>query len=199
MTDDANDDIGGSGYSLEQLGDYLDGGRTPAIEAIEGNAECQAVLASLERFGSLSRELVSRDAAEHTEIDETWFSSLMSSITREVKAGRDIPLASADPLTTLSITEGAIRGLVRAAGDSIAGVIVGRCALTDRAPEDNSKGGVAVDVSISVLLGTPVRGAAEAVRQAVYGALLKHTELLIDSVNVTVSDVHVIPTEGDAR
>jgi len=194
MTDTANDNIGGSGYSLEQLSDYLDRGRTPAIEEIDANAECQAVLASLERFGSLSRELVSRDAADHAEIDETWFSSLLTTITREVKAGRDIPLASADPLTTLTITEGAIRGLVRAAGDSIDGVIVGRCSLTD-----THAGGVAVDVSISILLGTPVRGAAESVRQSVYGALLKHTELLIESVNVTVSDVHVIQTDGDAQ
>jgi len=199
MTDVANDDIGGSGYSLEQLSDYLDRGRTPAIEEIDGNAECQAILGSLERYGSLSRDLVSRDAAEHPEIDENWFSSLLSTITREVKAGRDIPLASADPRTSISITEGAIRGLVRAAGDSIDGVIVGRCTLTDAALGENTPSAITVDVSISVLLGSSVRAAAEAVRQSVYGALLKHTELQIDSVNVTVSDVHVIPIDGDAR
>ncbi|TBN58195.1 Asp23/Gls24 family envelope stress response protein [Glaciihabitans arcticus] len=186
MTDDG---IGGSGYTLEQLSEYLDSGRTPAIEAIDDNAECQAVLTSLERYGSLSRELVSRDAAEAPALDESWFSGLFASITREVKAGRDIPLASTDPLTRLTITEGAIRGLVRSAGDSVDGVLVGRCSLEGETD-------VTVAVSISVLLGTPVRAAAESVRQAVYTALLKHTELSIAAVDVTVEDVHVIATEG---
>jgi len=190
-TDTTNDDdIGGSGYTLEQLSDYLDSGRTPAIEAIDDNAECQAVLASLERYGSLSRELVSRDATDNPALDEGWLSGLFASITREVKAGRDIPLTSSDPLTRLTITEGAIRGLIRSAGDSVNGVLVGRCSITG---DDD----VTVAVSISVLLGTPVHLAAEAVRQAVYTALLKHTELTVSSVDVTVDDVHVIANGGD--
>ena len=183
--------IGDSGYTLEQLSDYLDRGRQPAIDAIDRDAECQAVLASLERYGSLSRELVSRDATEHPTLDESWLSGLFASITREVKAGRDIPLASIDPLTRLTITEGAIRGLVRAAGDSVAGVLVGKCSLDG---DDE----IAVTVTISVLLGTPVHVAAEAVRQSVYTALLKHTELSIASVDVLVEDVHVIAPQGDA-
>ena len=191
MTDPSANGIGGSGYTLEQLGEYLDAGRQPAIPAIDDNAECQAVLASLERVGSLSRELVTRDAAESPALDESWFGSLLGAITREVKAGRDIPLASSDPRTHLSITEGAIREVVRAAGDSVDGVLVGRCALHE---ED---GAVRVELAISVLLGTPVRPAAEAVRQAVYSELLKHTELAIDAVDVTVLDVHIVAWEGE--
>jgi len=199
MTDaPTGDGIGGSGYTLEQLSEYLDRGRTPAIEAIESNVECQALLASLERYGSLSRDLVSRDAAEHPTIDESWLSSLLTSITREAKAGRDIPLANGDPLTKLAITEGAVRGLVRTAGDSIDGVIVGRCSLTE-VVEGDPAAGVTVAVSVSVALGTPVHGAAEAVRQAVYTALLKHTELLVVTVDVTVADLHVVAAEGDAE
>lgn len=184
------DDIGDSGYTLEQLSDYLDRGRTPANPAIDDNAECQAVLASLERVGALSRDLVTRDAELDPTLDESWLSSLFSAITREVKAGRDIPLTSPDPQTRLSITEGAIRELVRAAGDSVDGVIVGRCSLVD------SDGGVRVELSVSVLLGTPVREAAELVRQRVFSELLKHTELTVESVDVTVADVHVIPENG---
>lgn len=183
------DGIGGTTYTLEDLGDYLDSGRHPVNPIIEEDAECQAVLASLERVGSLSRELVARDAGENPVLDENWFGSLFAAITLEAKAGKDIPLSSSDPHTHLSITEGAVRELVRAAGDSIDGVLVGKVGLSDGA----------VDISISVLLGTPVTGAAEAVRQAVYSDLLKHTELVIDAVNVTVEDVHVIATspEGD--
>jgi len=180
--------IGDSGFTIEQLGDYLDAGRSPAIPAIDTNAECQAVLASLERYGSLSRDLVARDALE-APVDESWFGSLLTEITREVKAGRDLPLASVDPRTRLSITEGAVREFVRAAGDAVDGVLVGRCTLT------STEVGVSVAVTISVQLGTPVRAAAETVRQAVYTELLKHTELLVDSVDVTVADVHVVTPE----
>ena len=181
------EEIGESGYTLEQLGEYLDSGRTPAIPAIDDNAECQAALAALERAGSLSRDLVARDESA---LDETWFGSLLTQITREVKAGRDIPLASADPRTHLSITEGAIREFVRAAGDAVDGVLVGHCALTD------TEDGLRVDLSISVQLGAPVTAAAEAVRQAVYTELLKHTELPVAAVDVTVVDVHVV-AEGN--
>lgn len=164
---------------------YLDAGRQPAIAAIDDDAECQAVLASLERVGTLSRELVARDSERDSGIDETWFAGLLGAITREVKAGRDVPLASSDPRTRLSITEGAIRELVRRAGDSVDGVIVGKCALVD------DDAAVRVEVSISVLLGSPVRDAAEAVRQRVFSELLKHTELDVASVDVTVADIHI--------
>jgi hypothetical protein len=183
------DGIGGTTYTLEDLSDYLDSGREPVNPAIEASAECQAVLASLERVGSLSRDLVARDADENPALDENWFGSLFAAITLEVKAGKDIPLSSSDPHTHLSITEGAIRELVRVAGDSVDGVMVGKVGLSD----------AEVDISISVLLGIPVTAAAEAVRQAVYSDLLKHTELRVQAVNVTVEDVHVIAAapEGD--
>ncbi len=172
--------IGSSGYTLEQLSDYLDRGREPAIPAIDEDAECQAVLASLERVGSLSRELVRRDEKP---LDESFLSGLFGSITRELRAGRDIPLVSSDPATSLAITEGAIRELVRAAGDSVPGVLVGKCSI-DLGDE------LVVHLTISVLLGLPVHSAAEAVRQRVYTELLRHTQLAIGPVDVTVVDVH---------
>jgi hypothetical protein len=187
-------DIGGSGYTLEQLSAYLDAGRTPAIAAIDDNAECQATLASLERLGSLSRDLVARDADTAPAVDESWLGGLFAAISREVKAGRDLPLASTDPRTRLSITEGAVRELVRAAGDSVDGVIVGHCSLVS---DDDDDDDVTVELSISVLLGTPVRDAAESVRQRVFSELLKHTELRVTSVDVTVADVHIVSDRKD--
>ena len=191
-----DDGIGGSGYSLDELSDYLDRGRLPAIAAIDDNAECQSVLSSLERVSALSRDLIAQDAEDNPTVDESWLGALFASISQEAKAGRDIPLASPDPRTRLSITEGAVRELVRAAGDSVDGVLVGRCQLDGDV--DSIGDSIRVSISISVLLGTPVHEAAEAVRQRVYSELLTHTELTVEAVDVTVADVHVMLPGGDA-
>ena len=192
----ADSGIGGSGYSLDDLSDYLDRGRQPAIPAIDDNAECRSVLSSLERVSALSRDLVAKDAEANPTLDESWLGTLFASISQEAKAGRDIPLGSPDPKTRLSITEGAVRELVRAAGDSIAGVLVGRCQLHGDVELPGT--GIRVEITISVLLGSPVHEAAESVRQRVYSELLAHTELSIEAVDVTVADVHVI-LSGDTE
>jgi len=183
--------IGDSGYTLEDLSDYSDRGREPAIPAIDDNAECQSVLASIERVGALSRDLVAKEATDHPALDESWFGSLFAAISSEAKAGRDIPLSSPDPRTRLSITEGAVRELVRAAGDGVDGALVGRCQL--HGDLDGAGSGIRVELSISVLLGAPVHEVAALVRQRVYSELLAHTELAVEAVDVTVADVHVIP------
>lgn len=187
--------IGGTGFELDDLSDYLDRGRAPSIPAIDNSAECRSVLSSLERVSTLSRELVARDAESHSFIDDGWLGSLLTSISTEAKAGRDIPLASPDARTRLVITEGAVRELVRAAGDSIPGALVGRCQLDgDPAAAGAS---VRVAITISVMLGMQVAMVAEAVRQRVYSQLLSHTELRIDAVDVTVVDVHVVVNENE--
>ncbi|CAN5468525.1 hypothetical protein BH10ACT4_BH10ACT4_11810 [soil metagenome] len=193
----SGDDVGGSGFSLDDLSDYLDRGREPAILAIDGNAECQAMLATLERVGALSRDIVVQDARDNPEIEESWLQGLLTSISREVRAGRDIPLSSSEPNTRLTITEGAVHELVRAAGDTVEGVLVGRCTLDGDLSDPNAA--VRVSLTISVVLSAPIVGLAAAVRERVYSELLKHTELTIESVDVTVTDAHslVRPIEED--
>ena len=72
-----DDDIGGSGYSLEQLSDYLDRGRTPAIAEIDENPACQAMLDSLGTLKPLDQiKLVKYDiknaAAKRQEYIDQW-------------------------------------------------------------------------------------------------------------------------------
>jgi hypothetical protein len=189
---DAPDDVGGSGYTLDDLSAYLDRGREPAIAAIDTNAECRAVLDSMERVGALSRELLASDVRANPTVDENWLGSLLSSISRELRAGRDIPLSATDPTTSLSITEGAVRELVRAAGDSVDGVLVGSCTLIGT-PDGSEP--IQVALTISVVLARSLPELAEQVRQRVYSELLKHTELQIEAVNVTIGDVHIVTTE----
>jgi len=184
--------IGGSGYTLDDLSAYLDRGRLPAIAAIDTNAECRAVLDSMERVGALSRELLASDVRENPSVDENWLGSLLTSISRELRAGRDIPLSSTDPTTSLSITEGAVRELVRSAGDSVDGVLVGSCTLIGT-PDGTEP--IQVSLTISVVLARPLQELADEVRKRVYSELLKHTELDIEAVNVTIGDVHIMTSE----
>jgi hypothetical protein len=198
MTDHPPDaGIGGSGYTIDDLSDYLDRGRSPAIEAIDTNAECQAMLASLARVSGLSMVLLEDDASKGPPLDEAWLSSLLGTIGRELRAGRDIPISGEDDATQLSVSEGAIRELVRAAGDSVDGVLVGRCELIGDIGEATAE--IVVHVTISVVLSAPVLELAQHVRERVHTELLRHTRLHVTAIDITVTDVHDLVTsaEGD--
>ncbi|MGO8608821.1 hypothetical protein ACC848_38270, partial [Rhizobium johnstonii] len=104
------------GYSLEELAAYHDRGRIPAIPAIEGDPQFRAVLDSMDRLGALSRDLLERESA--VELEESWFQTILGEVARESRAGRDLPMAAGEDVL-LVMTEGAVRGLVRDAGDSV--------------------------------------------------------------------------------
>lgn len=184
MSEDV-DDVGGSGYSLEDLSAYLDRGRTPRIPAIERNAECQALLASMERMGRLSRELVDEQAAEP--LAESWYDEIMREVMREFRAGRDIPLARTADGTELVVTEGALYELIRTVGDDVSGVLVGRVRIDQSEPT----GPLDVRVSVSVLFGYPMKETVDRMRDGIRMAIERHGELRVGRVDVTVGDVHV--------
>lgn len=182
------DGIGDSGYDLEQLAAYHDRGRVPAIAEIDGDAQCRAVLASMDRLGALSRTLVDNDAA--VEIDESWFQGILGQVARESRAGRDLSMSD-DEDTVLVMTEGAVRGLVRDAGDTIDGVLVERvdARIDETAPfADRS---VDVALTISVLHGLTLPTVAEAVRTEVRRALLEHATWSVGAVDVTVDSLRM--------
>lgn len=184
------DDIGGSGYSLDDLSAYLDRGRQPAIAAIDGNAECQAVLDSLERLGALSRELVDEDAGEHP-APSGWLDRVMTVVAGELKAGKDIPFPPLDERAGVSITEGAVRELIRAAGDAVPGALVGRVRLEgDVASTGTEDAPLTVAVTLSVLADRPITRVADDVREAVASALTLRTPVRVERIDITVDDVH---------
>ena len=165
----------------------------PAIAANDTDAEAQAVLASLERFGVLSRELVGRESEP---VPEGWFDKVMRDVTRELRAGRDIPLSAPDERVEMVITEGAIRELVREAGDAVPGVLVGRTTVSGDI--EQLGGAVSVRVTISVLFGRRLAEASAAVRHAVSTALGAHTTLRVTQVDVVVDNVHTAEkSEGE--
>ena len=184
MSEDV-DDVGGSGYSLEDLSAYLDRGRTPRIPAIERNAECQALLASMERMGRLSPEIIDEQSAEP--LAESWYDEIMREVMREFRAGRDIPLARTADGTELVVTEGALYELIRTVGDGIKGVLVGRVRIDQ--PEPDAP--LDVRVTVSVLFGYPMKETVDRMREGVRAAIERHGDLRVGRVDVTVGDVHV--------
>jgi len=186
-----SENIGGSGYSLEDLSAYLDRGRVPLIPAIERNAECQAILASMERMGRLSRAIVEEQAAEP--LADSWYDVVMREVLREFRAGRDIPLTRGDDGTELVVTEGALYELIRAVGDGIDGLFVGRVRIhqTDpHAPLD-------VRVTVSVQFGHAMTATVDRMRDGIRSAIERHGDLRVGRVDVTVGDVHLDEGEDE--
>ncbi|MDQ1124620.1 Asp23/Gls24 family envelope stress response protein [Microbacterium trichothecenolyticum] len=180
-----NDDIGGSGYSLEDLSAYLDRARVPRIAAIERNAQCQAVLASMERMGQLSREIVEEQAVRP--LAESWYDDIMREVMREFRAGRDIPLARTDDGTELVVTEGALYELIRSVGDGVEGLLVGRVRLDQ--PQTDAP--LDVRVTVSVRFGRAMTDAVDEMRDGIRTAIERHGDLRVGRVDVTVGDVHI--------
>jgi hypothetical protein len=173
------------GVSTERLTDYLDSGREPYDPLIEDDPASLAQLVALQRLRALSADLVESDAAAAPAPDPSWIAGVMDRVRTESRTGRDIPLTSPDARSTLHITEGAVRSLVREAGDSVPGVVVVSCGLAgDGAP-------IRVDVALSVVYGADLRRVADLAREAVAEALSRHTELVVEALDVTVRDVHL--------
>lgn len=195
MTDEhpTDRDADVDGVTTERLSDYLDSGREPYDPEIEESAENLAQLEALARLRRLSGQMMANDASDVGVADATWISNVMSRVRLESRSGRDIPLSSADLRTTLHITEGAVRGLIREAGDGVPGVLVLSCSLDgDLALPDAP---VSVEVQISVLFGAAAAELADDVRRAVSRHLLTQTELVVERVDVLVGDIHLLEAE----
>jgi len=180
--------------SMERLSDYLDAGREPYDPEIESDPSALAQLAALARLRSMTAGLVAEDAAAEPAPDPSWIAGVMSRVRLESRTGREIPLSSPDPRSTLHVTEGAVRSLIREAGDSVPGAVVISCGIVGDV--DRPDAVVGVEVAISALFGTTVPDVADAVREAVAAHLAAQTELVVEAVDVTVRDVHLLDTDG---
>jgi uncharacterized alkaline shock family protein YloU len=187
------------GHTIDELNDYLDRGRTPLDPSIEESAGCRIALGSLERLREISRSLVEVDAVAESPRDDDWLGGLLESIGREARAGREIPLHSSSPLATLSVTEGAVRGLIRAAGDGAGGLIIGRCRLEGDVTVPGEP--ITILVDVSVFWGERISPTVERARAAIYSELLKHTELNVVSIDFTVHDIQFahVPNEREGE
>ncbi|WP_198668742.1 Asp23/Gls24 family envelope stress response protein [Homoserinimonas sp. OAct 916] len=185
------------GHTLDELSDYLDAGRAPADASIDSSPSCQIALTSLERLYRLSDTLLEAQASTEPDLDESWVAGILHNISRDSRAGRTIPVTHPDPAAELAITEGTVRGLVRAAGDMVEGLLVGRCRLDGDVTTPGAPITISVDASIG--WGTSIPDAADRLREAIYGILIRHTDLTIAGVDITVDDVHNPAAKGSSR
>jgi hypothetical protein len=184
------------GVSPERLVDYLDAGRQPYDPEIEESPEARAQLAALERLRAMGARLLESDAEASPAPDPSWISGVMDRVRLESRAGRQIPLASIDDRSTLHITEGAVRALIREAGDGVDGAMVISCTIHGDVSVPGAL--VRVEVVVSGLFGEPLPALAEAVQAAVSSSLSRQTELTLESVDVVVDDVHLRSDGGAA-
>lgn len=194
--DDDGDAADDGAVSPERLVDYLDAGRQPYDPEIEESPEATAQLAALERLRSMGARLFEADAAATPAPDPSWIAGVMDRVRLESRAGRQIPLSSIDDRSTLHITEGAVRALIREAGDGVEGAMVISCTIRGDVSVPGAL--VRVEVVVSGLFGRSLPTLADAVREAVSSRLSRQTELTIEGVDVTVDDVHLHGEGGAA-
>lgn len=188
-----------NGHTIEELDEYLDRGQFPPDSSIDDSPNCQIAIAGLLRLRRMAATLLDEEAAREAARDDGWIHTILGNIRAEARTGRSIPVQHDAPTAHLSLSEGAVRGIVRAAGDDIDGILIGRCLLDGDVTIPGAP--VSVQVNASVVWGESIPELAPRVRQAIYAALALHTELNIVAVDVTITDVHVparvAPSEGE--
>lgn len=188
MTAHDHDDALDCGTTIDELSDYLDRDRTPADAHIESCPDCLNALEALERVGRLSRDLIDADAAELPAPPESWFERIFTSIQEELRAGRSLPISHPDPRVQITVTEGAVRALLRDSGDAIDGVFISRTEIVGDAETLGAP--VEINLTASVRFGTSIRQLTDELRDVAYAALAKHTDLNVSAVNISVEDIH---------
>jgi len=189
MLDDLNaEDL--DGHTIEELSDYLDAGREPRDESIENSPGALIALDSLARLRRESWTMLEVEALADTDRDQNWMNNVLANISRESRAGRDIPISHPDPATRLRITEGSVRGLIRTAGDGTGGAIIGKAELEGDVTIPGEL--ITVNVTASVAFGRNLSALAQLIREKILSDLRIHTELNIGAVNVAIKDIHTL-------
>ncbi|WP_144714885.1 hypothetical protein [Curtobacterium pusillum] len=175
------------GHTIDELADYLDAGMQPADPGIDDSAACQNALAAIVRLRQSSLGSLEAAAEQEAPADESWISGVLANISLEARAGRDVPLRPEAPTERPVMTEGAIRSLVRSAGDAVPDALIARCTLEGDVTELGAP--IRVVVEIAVRAGAPIQAAAAEVRETVAEVLATQTDLVVEAVDVVVRDL----------
>ena len=186
------------GHTIEQLSDYLDSGRAPSDPSIDESAGCQIALDALERLRALTPDLIAADTAAEPEADETWVQNILAGIAVDARAGRRIPVVIDPPDVDAGITEGALRGVIRAAENTVPGLLVGSCRFDGDVTVPGEA--VLIRVEVSVPYGLPIPDLVDRLRAEIGARLTAHTTLNVTGIDITVSDLRQLPNRtGEDR
>lgn len=183
------------GHTIDELVDYFDAGLEPPDPSIDRSPACQNALAAIGRLRVHTDRMLEEDAAAAQRPDDRWVSDILAAISVEAHAGRDVALTPIDAAERPTITEGALRSLVRHAADTVGGLLVGRCTIDGDVESLGAP--VRIGVTVSIVWGRPVRDAADRVRVAVQTAVARHTDLHLVAVDVRIRDLHVTAGEQE--
>lgn len=179
------------GHSLAELSAYLDTGQIADPAHMDSCPECQAGLASLRNLSALGKDLLRSDVADAGSGNDDWMQSILDNLQLELRPGRSIPLQSDHPHDTLWETEGSISALIRSIVDALPGTAAGKCRLHGDVTTPGA--GITVEVEIAVVYGHSMEERAGQLRQELAQTLAAHTELAIEAINITVTDVLEAP------
>lgn len=185
------------GHTLEELSNYLDAGRTPSNPSIDDSPGCQLALQAMSRLQNLSRSLLESDAGKEPALSDSWVGRILSNIAMDARAGRNIPLPHPASSAELAITEGAVRGIIRATEAEVGDVIIGRCHLDGDVTIPGEP--ITIRVDASIIWGRPIQATAQRLRDTIYAQLRKHTDLTIAGVDITIRDLYRRPPVIEAE
>jgi uncharacterized alkaline shock family protein YloU len=190
-----------AGHTIEELSEYLDRGRTPSDPTIDDSPECQIALRSLQHLHTVQRSLLSSDIERESEKTDGWVRSILQHINLEAHSGRDIPLEHPSPTARLFVTEGAVRGILRATGDVVENIMIGRCRLDGDVGDPGAP--ITIRIDAAVRQGENIPAKATELRLALYAALTEHTDLRVAALDITIRDLYLKastpPSESEQR
>jgi hypothetical protein len=179
------------GHTIEELEDYLDRDRLPADPTIDGSPSCQIALAALQRLKNATRALLDPTVREQRSRDD-WVADAIGRISLEARAGRRFPLPQLEPGLDAVVTEGALRGLVRAIGDDVPGVLTGAVHLTTEAPFQTA----ALEIDVALIYGHPLAQVVENLRRSLMDVLPDHAPFDLERIDIRVVDVIDLQSDG---
>jgi hypothetical protein len=172
------------GHSLDELTDYLEAGFQPPNPSIDDSPACRNALAALQRLQDLAGQYLEDDAGS-ADIGQDWIDSVLAAIPIDARAGRRFTIEVDDPHVDAQITEGAIRGLVRAIGDDVPGLLVGSVRIGDERP-------ASLSVDVAIVYGAVVPETTDRFRAALLDLLPDHVPFSIGPIDIHV--IGVIPS-----
>jgi hypothetical protein len=174
------------GHTLEELADYLERDRRPVDPSIEESPACLIALDALQRLRDTAGSFLDDDQADAASDD--WIGAVLEAIPLDARSGRSFPIRTPYPDLDAAVTEGALRGLVRAIGDAVPGLLVGGVRL--------SPGGTpSLDVDVALVHGHALPDAVDRLRRDLFGELPLHVPFPVDVVDVHVVGL-IVPKEG---